>query len=81
VSIAPAELGPGSFGLRHIVYLDVTGSRGSTLAGYSGNLLFADAVTAKLLPLALNDKTGLWKLRARDMLSGEAATPELQVEP
>jgi len=38
-------------------------------------------VTAKLLPLAVNDKTGLWTLRARDMLSGETATTELQVEP
>jgi hypothetical protein len=55
--------------------------QGSKVAAYSGNLLFADPVTTKLLPLALNDKTGLWKLRARDMLSGETATAELQVEP
>ncbi len=74
-------IGAGSPAQRHIVHLDVTDPQGSTVAGYSGNLLFADAVTAKLLPLALNDKTGVWKLRARDILSGETATTELQVEP
>jgi hypothetical protein len=74
-------IGAGTWAQRHIVHLDVMDPQGSTVAGYSGNLLFADAVTTKLLPLALNDKTGLWKLRARDMLSGKTATTELQVEP
>ena len=78
---AEFHIGAGSPAQRHIVHLDVIDPQGSTVAGYSGNLLFADAVTAKLLPLAVNDKTGLWTLRARDMLSGETATTELQVEP
>jgi hypothetical protein len=79
--IAEFHIRAGSPAQRQIVHLDVTDPQGSTVTGYSGNLLFADAVTAKFLPLALNDKTGLWKLRARDMLSGEVATAELQVEP
>jgi hypothetical protein len=44
--------------------------------------LFIDgAVTTKVLPLALNDKTGVWRLRATDLPSGETATAELQVDP
>jgi len=78
---AEFHIGAGSPAQRHIVHLDVMDSQGSTVAAYSGNLLFADAVTAKLLPLAVNDRTGLWTLRARDVLSGETATAQLQVEP
>jgi hypothetical protein len=79
--IAEFQIRSDSRAERHIVRLDVIDPEGSTIASYSGNLLFADTVTPKLLPLALNDKTGLWKLQARDMLSGETATAELQVEP
>jgi len=78
---AEFHIGAGSPAQRHIVHLDVMDPQGSTVAGYSGNLLFADAVTAKLLPLAVNDRTGLWTLRVRDMLSGKTATTQLQVEP
>ena len=66
---------------RHVVHLDVIDPEGGTVAPYSGNLLDTGAVTAKFLPLALNDNTGVWKLRARDMSSGGMATTELQVEP
>jgi hypothetical protein len=72
-SDAPAE--------RDVVHLDVIDATGSTVAPYSGNLLVSNALTTKLLPLALNDKAGIWKLRARDMLSGAMATAEFQVEP
>jgi hypothetical protein len=36
--------------------------------------------TTKVLPFALNDKTGVWKLRATDLPSGGTATAELQVD-
>jgi hypothetical protein len=78
---AELHIGAGSPAQRHVVHLDVMDPQGGTVAGYSGNLLFADAVTAKLLPLAVNDRTGHWTLRARDVLSGETATAQLQVEP
>jgi Beta-galactosidase len=66
---------------RGIVHLDVIEPEGSMVAHYSGNLLVAGGATAKLLPLAFNDKTGIWKLRARDLPSGETATTELLVAP
>jgi hypothetical protein len=44
-------------------------------------LLVDGAVTTKLVPLALNDKTGVWRLRVVDLPSGGTATAELQVDP
>ncbi len=54
---------------------------GGTIAHYSGNLLTAAGLTTDTLPLAFNDKTGVWKLRATDLPSGGTATAELQVDP
>ena len=72
-SNSPAEHG--------VIHLDVTDPEGGTIAHYSENLLVDGAVTTKLLPLALNDKTGVWRLRAVDLPSGGTATAELQVDP
>jgi hypothetical protein len=72
-SSSPAEHG--------VIHLDVTDLDGGTIAHYSENLLVDGAVTTKVLPLALNDKPGVWKLRATDLPSGGTATAELQVDP
>jgi hypothetical protein len=72
-SNSPTEVG--------VIHLDVTDPEGGTIAHYSENLLIDGAVTTKVLPLALNDKTGVWRLRATDLPSGETATAELQVDP
>jgi hypothetical protein len=72
-SNSPAEHG--------VIHFDVTDPEGGTIAHYSENLLVDGAVTTKLLSLALNDKTGVWRLRAVDLPSGGTATAELQVDP
>jgi hypothetical protein len=72
-SNSPAEHG--------VIHLDVTDPDGGTIVHYSENLLVNGAVTTKVLPLALNDKTGVWRLRAADLPSGGTATAELQVDP
>jgi len=72
-SNSPAEHG--------VIHLDVTDPEGGTIAHYSENLLVDGAVTTKLVPLALNDKTGVWRLRVVDLPSGGTATAELQVDP
>jgi hypothetical protein len=64
-----------------VIHLDVTDPEGGTIAHYSENLLAPGAVTTKVLPLALNDKPGVWMLRATDLPSGGTATAELQVDP
>lgn len=79
--IAGSQIRSNSPVAHSVIHLDVIDSDGGTLAHCSGNLRAAGAVTSKSLPLALNDKTGVRKLRATDLPSGGTATAELQVEP
>lgn len=72
-SNSPAEHG--------VIHLDVSDPEGGSIVHYSETLLVDGAVTTKVLPLALNDKPGVWKLRATDLPSGGTATAELQVDP
>ena len=64
-----------------VIRLEVIDPGGSPVGHYSANLLTAGPLAAHTLPLAFNDKTGAWKLRATDLPSGRTATAELQVEP
>lgn len=64
-----------------VVHLDVIDAEGNLTAPYSENMLVGREAKRKLLPLALNDKLGVWKLRVTDMLNGETTVAELQVEP
>jgi hypothetical protein len=64
-----------------VIHLDVADPEGGTIAHYSENLVVDGGETTKVLPFALNDKTGVWKLRATDLPSGGTATAELQVAP
>jgi hypothetical protein len=64
-----------------IVHLDVIDPNGNAIAHYSGNLVVSRGAAARQLPLALNDKTGVWTIRAGDLISGQTATAELTVEP
>lgn len=57
------------------------GDDGNPAVAYSGNVLLVEGTSRKLLPLAANDKTGVWSLRATDMLSGATTVAELKVEP
>jgi hypothetical protein len=72
-SNSPAEQG--------VIHLDVTDPEGGTAAHYFENLVVDGGETTKVLPFALSDKTGVWKLRATDLPSGGTATAELQVVP
>jgi Beta-galactosidase len=64
-----------------VTHLDMIDPDGSLVNHYSGNLVTAGAVARYKLPLAFNDKIGVWKLRATDLPSGGTATAELQVDP
>jgi Beta-galactosidase len=79
--IAEFQVRSNSPAERGVIHLDVTDPEGGTIAHYSENLLVDGTVTTKLLPFALNDKTGVWRLRAVDLPSGGTATAELQVDP
>jgi hypothetical protein len=81
--IAEFQIRSKSLAEHGVVHLDVPDPEGGTIGHYSENLLVDGdgTVTTKVLPLALNDKTGVWKLRATDLPSGGTATAELQVDP
>ena len=64
-----------------VIHLDVIDPEGNTIAYYSGNLLMTDSRITKLLPFAVNDKPGVWTIRATDLLGGATATTDLVVEP
>jgi hypothetical protein len=64
-----------------IVHLRVAAPDGAVVPYYSGNLLVRGQSASKLLPLADNDKSGVWHIRARDLLSAATATAELEVRP
>ncbi len=64
-----------------IFHVDVVDRSGGAVLAYSGNIIVARGTAAKLLPLALNDQPGIWKITATDVASGQTASAELRVEP
>jgi hypothetical protein len=64
-----------------VIHLDVIDPEGKTVTHYSGNLMAIGGRTTTLLPFAVNDKPGVWTIRATDLLGGTTATATLFVEP
>jgi hypothetical protein len=64
-----------------ILHVEVVDPDGAAVAHYSGNRLAPAGSASELLPLAVNDKTGTWQIRVRDVLSGATAAAELRVAP
>ena len=62
----------------HIFHLEFSDPLGDGVRPLSGNVL-AQSSAEKLLPLALNDKTGIWKLRVKDILSGQEQQASFEV--
>ena len=80
--LAPATAKRGSlveFGLsagatpaeNHVFHVDVYNPEGLRLAQYTENLIAPAGHARKLLPLAVNDPAGSWKIRIRDSFTGE----------
>jgi hypothetical protein len=65
----------------NVIHLDVIDPEGQTAAHYSRNLMIRGGGTTTLLPLAVNDKPGVWTIRATDLLGGAAVATDLVVEP
>ena len=55
----------------HVFHIDVRNPSGQVVPCYSGNVLAPLGQTLKLLPLALNDPLGAWRVTVRDILSGQ----------
>jgi hypothetical protein len=71
----------GATAARDILHVDVIDPDGVVAVDYSGNLPAPDGRATTRLPLAVNDKTGNWRIRVRDAASGLTAGAELRVEP
>jgi hypothetical protein len=64
----------------HVIHVDVLDPQGNRVLAYSGNLLASQGYAAKAIPLAVNDASGEWTIRFRDVLSGQTETRTLVVE-
>jgi len=62
-----------------VLHLEVVDPDGTTVGHYSGNLIASGGTAVHALPLGLNDKTGLWRLRVTDLPGGGTTTAELRV--
>ena len=63
----------------HVFHVDVVDPSGTIIPHYSGNILALKGRATASLPLALNDRTGRWEVRVKDLLSGQARTSSLEV--
>ena len=62
-----------------IFHVDILGPDGKTMAAYSGNLLAPAGAAEALLPLAANDPPGKWTVQAKDLISGQQLTTQIEV--
>ena len=63
----------------HVYHVEVFGPGGSLMPYYTENLIAAGGHASKLLPLAVNDAAGGWKVRIRDSFTGETKEVTLAV--
>ncbi|MGI8992611.1 MAG: beta-galactosidase [Bryobacteraceae bacterium] len=63
----------------HIYHIDVLNPQGMRVPYYTGNVVASHGHASKLLPLALNDAAGEWKIRIRDGFTGETKEIALAV--
>jgi len=66
-------------GARVVLHVEVRDPSGKEVPHYSGNVVAPGGTGEWLLPLALNDPVGNWRVRVTDLLSGRTATLVLRV--
>jgi hypothetical protein len=57
----------------HVVHVQVFDPSGQARLEYSANLLADRGEASAEVPFALNDPTGVWKIVATDVVSGESS--------
>lgn len=75
VNIRPGFAGGSPVGL-DVLHIEVVDPAGEHVAYYSGNQLGTGSWPA---PLAMNDRTGMWRVRVRDVLTGRVESVSLEV--
>ncbi len=88
---APARIAKGqtgrigcSFGATtpaamHVLHIDVDDPSGKPVPHYSGNLLAPHGRAAWTLPIAWNDPAGAWRVRVKDLLTGQARDARIDI--
>lgn len=69
---APAE--------KQVFHVEVRNPAGELQYQYSGNVLAPGGAASKQIPLALNDPAGTWRIRIKDVLSGQERSLSLEVQ-
>jgi hypothetical protein len=62
-----------------VIRFEVVDPDAEVVSYYSDKLLVANGVAVKHLPFAVNDKSGVWTLRATELLSGKTAATTLNL--
>ena len=76
---ARISFGAGTPAAIHILHVEVTDPAGQLVRHYSGNVRAPLGHAVWELPIAHNDATGTWHLRAHDLLSGQTRTASIEV--
>lgn len=76
IGVAPQGDSPAAM---HVVHIDILDPAGHVVDYYSGNLLAAAGRGSELVPLAINDAAGQWKVRVHDLLSGQRLEATFEV--
>ena len=61
-----------------VAHVEVVNPAGLVVRYYSGNVTVRDGAAAYRIPFADNDLRGLWRVRARDVVSGLTAEVTLR---
>jgi hypothetical protein len=65
---------------KQVFHVEVTNPAGELQYQYSGNVLAPGGAASKQIPLALNDPAGTWRIRVKDVLSGQERSLNLEVQ-
>ena len=70
----------GSLAAARVVHIDALDPAGRKIAIYGGNVTLRDAPESWRIPLALNDPSGVWTIRAADRLGDAVAVLKIEVK-
>jgi len=64
---------------RHVIHVQALKPDGSEFRPYSTNVVAEKGAGHAVVPFALNDASGIWTIRARDVASGASATASVRL--
>ncbi len=72
LSIVVDDSAPVPEGTFRVIRIEIDDPSGKTYGIYSRNLLIRSTPFREFIPMAFNDPTGRWKIRARDVMTGQS---------